>query len=107
MNRSTWPCHSEVQALQLGQGMEAGVYSTLVLTSSISLEVIRRKISPIWIERAGEAWVEAPAGEKPDTFISRAMKRGDATSSAEISGLCKRWTEKWDFQNGRAHRSVG
>jgi hypothetical protein len=43
MNRSTWPCHSEVQALQLGQGMEAGVYSTLMLTSSISLEVIVEK----------------------------------------------------------------
>jgi hypothetical protein len=48
----------------------------------------------IGFDRAGEAWAEAPAGAKPDTFMSRAMKRGDATSSAEISGLCKRWTEK-------------
>ena len=61
----------------------------------------------IGFDRAGEAWAEAAAGEKPDTFISRAMKKGDATSSAEISKLCKRWTEKWDFQNGRAHRSFG
>ncbi len=95
---------SEVQALQLGRGIDAGVYSTLMLTSSISLEAIGRKISPVWIERAGVAWAEAAAGEKPDTFMSRAMKRGDATSSAEISGLCKRWTEKWDLQNGRAHK---
>jgi hypothetical protein len=43
-----------------------------------------------------------PTGEKPDTFTSRALKKAGATSSAEISELCKRWAEKWDVQNGRA-----
>jgi hypothetical protein len=56
----------------------------------------------IGFDPTGGAWAEAPAGEKPDTFTSRALKKAGATSSAEISELCKRWAEKWDVQNGRA-----
>jgi len=56
----------------------------------------------IGFDLVGVAWAEAPAGEKPATFISRALKKANATSSAEISGTCKRWAEKWDVRNGRA-----
>jgi hypothetical protein len=49
----------------------------------------------------GGAWAEAPAGEKPDTFVSRALTKAGATSSTEIAALCKLWAKKWEAQNGR------
>jgi hypothetical protein len=50
----------------------------------------------------GTAWADAPAGEKPDTFVSRALKKAGSTSSAEISGMCRRWALQWIAQNGHA-----
>ena len=49
----------------------------------------------------GVAWAEASVGEDPETFIPRALEKAGAASSADISGLCKRWAERWNIQNGR------
>lgn len=47
----------------------------------------------------GKAWAEAPAGERPRTFSSRARTKADATKSPNIAEFCKRWATKWDAQN--------
>src|ERR1017187_1281973 len=51
---------------------------------------------------SGLACAAAPAGERPQTFSSRARAKAKATKSPSITEFCSRWATKWEAQNPHA-----
>jgi hypothetical protein len=44
------------------------------------------------------AWADGFAGDRPDTFASRARARARVAKSADVAAFCNEWAAKWESQ---------
>ncbi len=82
--------------MAVGRTSDYEHYAAPVRRRTISVdESLKIRILP-----NGRAEAEAYCDDQPETFPSRALAKGRAARSQDISDFCNRWALKWEEQNG-------